>query len=459
VIPSTLPPHFNSVPNNAFNIEVFNHLRHPSFLWSDTGDSRMMWRGMVTIEHVYQRILGKSDYMSNSGILYQTVRCIVDTTTSLLRDLPKTLSVPDGFPLANSGPSYRPITMYPSDVSLNASLAKFAQCCKVDVDASAIPKLEPGQRLDDIPLIADYLKQRKCRCGPCDVSDTRKICLDDDFAASVVQIALNVITFALFDWTEPIFVHGPETQQYFEIGTFVFDLYYGRSLEIFEMHKLFSGALRLVGHKSNANLKSWIATGQRGQVAYLKAFDTMELRDDGVFCLGGGPGKLSHEGMSYSSVLAAPSSTPSSLGEFEVLDIPVDRILNCFVEKRLNWHISKFEEFLWLSWNVTGRRRMDMVIGLLQTLERSILVSNCPHPETSILPDADQGCQYITLPQGRLSYQGDKTIVVVPVAGDNALRLFSFLAMQTEVVVGGNRACLACCLDVCRRTETWFLIL
>lgn len=458
VIPSTPRPRSNPVTNNAFNIEVFNHLGHPSILWSDTGEKRMAWRGMVTVERIYQRILDQFHSTTNSGIPCQAVRCIVDTVTSRVRGLPKTLSGTGEFPLADSGPSYRRITLYPDDASLNASFAKFAQCSKVDVDASVVSELKRGQRFGDIPLIAGYLRQLNCRCGECDVLEIRTFCLKKAFEMSVVRIAAIVIIFALFDWTEQILVSGPETKQYFKIGSIIHNSDNALSQRENPTNRLLEDALALVGHQSGPRSESWFATGHRGQVAYFKAFDTMELPDDGVFCLGGGPGKLLHEGISYSSVKAAGWGGP--LENVEVLDIPVDRVLNCFAEKRLNWHISKLEEELWLGWNITGMRRTYAPTCLPNLFQSSRLIIDCPHPETGVLSGADHDCVFVEpstfdLPRIKES----KRIYVVPVAGDNALRLFCFIALGEKKIVRGNRVCLACCLDVCRRTETRIIIL
>lgn len=462
-------------------IEVFHDLGRPSQLWSstrtkDSVDESRPWRGMVTIEHAYESRLANINYPNDHGILYKAVCCLVNTATYAARNPwmdhtryrnnpqpgPGRVEVPH----ESSRPSFRSISLYPDDASLNSSLARLPQSFKADVDICLVPKLEPNQALRQLTFVSEYIKKLSCRCPKCNGFGNEPSslvhCRVDWFERLITDIATWVIVYALFDCTEPMFVFGP--LQFTTISTSLLrDLYTYGEWPYFQGETLLRDALVMIGGRRDAGPKigidapPWIAGEVRGQVAYLAAFDTMQIREDGVFCLGGGPGKILYEGRSSDYVLGSDGTGTRITERF--LNNPVRKIMNYCQRMKLNWHVTEMDTFLLLSWNIKDKDTVGSGrLRYLLVLNGSIVVSNCPHPETSALSQADDRCFYIE-PTDFLSWSDEGKIQIVPVSGDDELRLFSFFTVGQACVVRGHGVCLACCLETCREFDLQYLIL
>ncbi|KAF1352057.1 hypothetical protein BDV97DRAFT_397108 [Delphinella strobiligena] len=243
-------------------------------------------------------------------------------------------------------------------------------------------------------------------------------------------------------------------------------------------------ATSLIGHELTSDLKSgtWIASASRGQVIYPLLFEFPALMARPLL-LGGGPGQLFFQGSKFDRVVSQTrASTGAPNVPRDVITV-VDRLLSLYPngKGKLEWHVNLAARDPELFFGTSRCQGTYNPHDVLLTIIRSLFV-RCEHPEDTVMPSPAADCVFTTSlffgnwehtrrydsEVGMYKYihmrtlqdeSGDRPfkIQVIPTTGNDGLRLFAMLSPIPGII--RDRACIQCCIDVCRKSGLEYIVL
>ncbi|ORY10159.1 hypothetical protein BCR34DRAFT_567224 [Clohesyomyces aquaticus] len=473
-----------------FEITVYRDLLEPRQLWSEkhSGAQQKPWHGMVTVESYGKRRLKEYGLIDNKAFrqaIHHSVKLVTSTIQAhhpryrpLRQEFGGTLA--SGLrhenermgPLPSDLATYKS-TIFPADHDLRSTLCNFLGI--QEDDHVPLPQLDKDSDLMSLPLVEIHVRKLKerCKCERCsgDLGEQLAECRITDFIDVLTQLTAEVIALSLFDCTEPILVHAggarlPGTKaldrnDFIAATELVIRGAISASCTVAEIWNL---ALTLVGHNAGTNLKrrTWIASASRGQVMYPQIFDSAIIETRSVLKLGGGPGKLFHEGSSYKFVCGETERQWNAAAKSTVwINNPVDRPLNLVPNDSLEWQIRKGDDTLHLTCGTTSLPKVFEPHWIVESLAQSVFLRSCAHPESRVLEKPDKYSFYITPYYSNIGHGSvrifEGRVGIVAVADNDGLRLFALSCGSPGVIRG--KACIKCCLDLCRLAGFEYVIL
>lgn len=476
-----------------FEIAIYHDLNEPSQLWSCSGRDQKPWFGMVSIKNYGRRRLREYNLVGNQALVQAMSFSLKLATMNVEAQHP--LHRLTAFSFASGVLSDAEVNR---EVELPAELAHHRtrmslgdgemKCtlCKFfglhQDEETPLPMLSDGQDIMSLPLVELHISKLRCscKCKRCsgDLGSDLAECKVTDFRDILAQLTAEVIALSLFDCTEPILILSgssgdPGTNSLGRNGFIIAidELLRGNRRAACTAAEIISVSLSLIGHNANAELggRRWIASEARGQVIYPQMFDTAVLEPRATLRLGGGPGKLFHEGSKYSMVCGQPDKWSRAGRSTRWYEKPVDRPLNLMPADKLRWQVSKGDGVLYLGCGTTNTPEGFNPYYVLEAVTQSLFIKNCPHPVDKVLNKPDPYSFYttpmfsLTHNQPVISLTDNQpeiagSIGVVPVVGNDGLRFFA-LPNATPGVIRGSSACMKCCLDLCRQAGFRYIVL
>jgi len=332
-----------------------------------------------------------------------------------------------------------------------------------------------------MPLMAKYLSTmgKSCLCRDCsqshpDGAPCKRSKVREDFA----KIVASVLALSLFDRPDSLQVHilldsrNRSNSNFHQtvmsiLGTADFSVActVGSILQL---------ALTLVGHEASSDHPHWIMSSARGQTVWPAIYETFAFSRRGFLRLTWLPGILMHRGDVFRQAVSDPprylfDRHPAEIGFREVTG-PI----NVFHDLTPTWDVNPLPAALHVVGVVKDTTREEIVgkFGVRLGLNRiavALFMEGCGHPLDARLERPDLNAQFAglliptQLQELPVSTEelGHRKISVIPVDGDDGLR-FVVLCNGTRVtglVLLRGDACLACCLETCRKTGAETIIL
>jgi hypothetical protein len=470
-----------------FEISMYQDLKDPSQILTYSGQDQRPWFGMVPIEMYGRKRLREYDLLGNTAF-YQAISHSIKLVTSKVQahhpqHRPLKFGEADVLrsddewtgPLPETLSKYR-TTMFPRDRDLKETLNKFLN--HPENPNAILAELKDGQSIMSLPLVDVHMRALKedCKCEACsgDLGDSLAECLKIKFTDILTQLTAEVIALSLFDTTEPILIYsggarvpGVKSLDRNTFITAIEEILLGQASASCSAAEIVRLALDLIGHNAASKLgqRQWIASEARGQVVYPQIFDATILDTQAVLKLGGAPGKIFHDGSKFDLVLGGTGRQWDAAAKSKCWnERPVDSIVNLIPTEQLAWQVSKGDGTLHLACGTTNTSKVFNPHQILEALAQSMFLRSCSHPEDSILETSDAFSFYITPLYSNVGYNNFQTpsvfagrIGVVAVAGNDGLRLLALACGKPGLIRG--KACLQCCLDLCRQAGIEYIVL
>lgn len=321
-----------------------------------------------------------------------------------------------------------------------------------------------------MPLMASYLSElgKICRCEVCSPSDLKaplRRCKRNTATESFGILVASILALSLFDRPDSLQVHIRS-----DWLTQVSDGFRQTVMGILEQDEtsftctvdsILCLALDMVGHESSSYHSRWVMSSDKGQTVWPAMYETSACPQRGFLHLTWLPGILAHKGDVFRraiSVAARYKRVPFPLeGTHRVA-----RPLNLCQTLTTRWNVQALPAELNVTMLVETTQGMEItsicIRPALHCMAASLFLERCGHPSDSLMESPDPKAKFT----GPSPFVDPGKISVVAVDGDDRLRFAALCTGKAEppgkILLRGD-ACLACCLETCRRTGARILIL
>ena len=345
-----------------------------------------------------------------------------------------------------------------------------------------LQRLDEGQLITDLPLVHLYLRDLaefcvciRCRNQP--PSGTYRItCEKDVFLSNISRYAADILVLSIFESPEMLLVSLPNGHHdasciFLKAVHYIIESGKPASCAV---RKILGRALTLVGH-TDFDEKRWVVSCYKGQTVYPSVFETRDICQPGYLMLCWAPGLLFFDGEVYNKGI---DTSYHYLKEYrdttDSVSIqpsrPVVEPLNLVPDMRMEWKVVCCDGYLDVYLVCGGF--IGRPSRVLMNLSRALILRGCPHNSATPLDRPDPFSSYLgpSLPSQGLhnnpraprSSGAGRRIGVVAVEGNAGLRMFAVSVLDPTrpefPFVIRKGACLQCCLDLCRRAESDYLI-
>ncbi|KAF7505508.1 hypothetical protein GJ744_000755 [Endocarpon pusillum] len=358
--------------------------------------------------------------------------------------------------------------------------------------------LEDGLLVKDLPIVKLHLEslEKTCGCSLPACSNMKEYrdfqstlpCQKNEFFRMMAFVVAQILALSLYQFPKSLMldVHSVRrrgTPQNLFLATIFGIITTGicdsREYEACSIWTLLDWTLSLVGHNvDDFNSDNWIMSCFKGQAVYPLFYDTQTVDKSGYLALVWLPGQIRYGGETYTSVRASnPSYLPGRLhsdhDSITACKDPVTRPRNLAPDIKLLWHVEAGDGFLAVSVGLQSSGKGHLPIArspfiALATLAASYIMESCVHDSHAELDAADKFCSYsgpikpIPL-QDKGSDPNISRIGVVAVDGAKDLQFFTLCyrnewGVEIPMVIRID-ACLKCCLNICRRSDSSILVL
>ena len=338
-------------------------------------------------------------------------------------------------------------------------------------------KSPPGStRIADLPAVTIHTKllAQKCTCRQCKRVGRvpKSTCLVEVFFYKIASLVMDTLCISLFEFPETLMVsaqHG-STWLYDRLRKHRFlecifqILLNGREYEC-DVGKILERTLLLVGHMDEPSpcippLK--VISSAKGQVAYLKLFNTHMITSRGYLTFSWSAGMLLYENEVYGYAMESDiQSTSGGVAHTSVLEGlgAVTGPKNLFPTCSLAWQVTTQKDSLEISL-VCQDQSSEMnfpgyasAYTILQNIGMALILNSCQHQSNELLPGEDPHAIYTgpldPLPDLAFSGLSERKTSCVAVDGNDALRLLALGSRLSPMVLRGS-VCGGCALAVCR---------
>lgn len=308
------------------------------------------------------------------------------------------------------------------------------------------------------------------------------------FWAQISIFTAEILALSLYNYNDPVRVSWPGeakalaraqgtlTSSIYRCTFWPSRMHFCRTTDVLQL------ATSLLGHEVSEDLNSgtWIASASKGQVIYPLVFD-LATPTPRPLLLGGGSGQIFFQNSKINKIVSR--SRPSVGAPLVPRDTPlvVDRVLDLCPNNTLEWKVNLTAKDPELYFGRSHCQNTYNPYEVLLTMARSLFV-HCEHSENTILPAPADDCvftnaHFFDKAEDRRSFdtaeamnnyvsyrnaQNDSgakpfKIQVMPTDRNDGLRLFAMLSPFPGIV--RDRACLQCCIDVCRKSGLEYIVL
>lgn len=350
--------------------------------------------------------------------------------------------------------------------------------------------LKDDKPIADLPLMALYIAdcRKVCRCSVCRKTDPRKqnaTCNARATLSFVHAVVSDILALSLFERPESLQV-STAALLHDRMGA---NHGFRRSISAIlndnkpsacTLQSLLDRALQLAGHESinqRNEATPLIMSSYRGQTVWASLYESLTYEKRGFLCLSWLPGVLKHKGDVYKQALGVRSPLLLDVSCTEEEPENLLRPCNLYPRIQTTWKVSTYEDGIhvglgvWLGGMRSVPSNTVCPFDVLLNIARSLFVEDCMHDPDSSLEDSNHLSEVIGISEGYTKVNGSKsppvdeqpgrpTIGVVPVDGHQGLRFITIgNRLRISPVVLRQKACLACCLDACRKAEVHTLVL
>lgn len=340
-----------------------------------------------------------------------------------------------------------------------------------------IPRLNDDELIWGLPLVHQHMRNlaKSCTCKDCENGSESSSSLDfgysncemKGFMSRISLYTADILAISLFEDPHKLSVSYRCIQESDRFQLAIRHiLESGERTECTPQDVLYY-ALKLVGHKEfdgKFDHDRWVISCYKGQAVYPKVFETGNICQPGYLTLCWAPGLLYFDGEKYDMgiddlrFLDNRLKMASAVGK---LSRPVTEPLSLHPDTRSRWKVTSRDGYLAIHLSCGLSIRHPSVI--LSNLAYALVI-NCPHDKASPLPRPDPNSRYVDL-YSRAAYglstsNGEEHVDVLGVDGNTNLRMFAMSALkeaQMSFAIRRN-ACLQCCLDLCRKNGSHYLI-
>jgi hypothetical protein len=460
------------------------------------------WTGMVGVKAYGQSLRDEFDLSSDDAI-----RCLTDILPyavhqclTLLRPTKDTTRRwPDCSPCQFTSSDHNHFTLDGSLSLLSAN--PFGQDTNISKVISLIlglssegpyigvKSLADDVHFRDLPALQSYLAalESNCECARCNQAMFKsfRLCAKEFFWRGLGCLVTDILCLSFFENLEELAVslhHDRDTRT--EVGSGVYGILTRGGHQAYSVVEFYDWALALVGifdMLGEVGVKSprfdpyhpfdrmRILSSVKGQVTYMKLFETRQVARRGYMTFSWAHGVLRYQDVEYPGGVAPPRSSTTfpkvveTSPMFKTFGELVKSPRNLCAGYSMEWITTTRDGILEL--NATCRGVIDISVYpfvILQNLAQSLIMEACEHNSDTPLNRPDVEAVY-TGPLFSHSFRdpnGHKSITCAAVAGDNGLRLLTFGSQLPPFpMVFRGDACLACALDVCRKAKSRMLIL
>jgi hypothetical protein len=457
--------------------------------------SEMNWSGMVSVTAYGQSLRDKWDLSSADGIgcLTDILPYAIHQCLTLLHPIKDTTRrrLNTSFSQSTSSDSndfafdknLLPLSSNPFGQDTNISKAMSLMLgLSLDGPPIGVKPLADDVQFHDLPALQSYLAALKTtrECARCNQTTSRRFrrCLRENFWRGLACLVTDILCLSFFENLHELSIslHGDRRTR-IEVGSGVYDVLTRGGHQAYSVAEFYDWALALVGYSRRAQVKKprrafrrRILSSVKGQVIYLKLFETCQVTRRGYMTFAWARGVLRFGDVEYSGAVEPAQSfyglrtkTTNFLGEVVISP------------RNLCWGDS-------MVWTITDRKgpdeslevtavyrrmigRRDIPVNpfhIVENLAQSLMMEGCEHNSDTPLNRPDMEAMYTgpLFSHSCLDHNDHTSITCAAVAGDNGLRLLTFGSQGPPFpMVFRGGACLACALDVCRKANSRLLIL
>ncbi|KAI5460529.1 hypothetical protein BGZ63DRAFT_454790 [Mariannaea sp. PMI_226] len=330
-------------------------------------------------------------------------------------------------------------------------------------------RTQGGIDISNLPDVKPLLKDCGCRnCNSVTFTDINRFgpCLEGMFKYQLDGIVGELLALSLFDCPDLLQVSSDALGGHYGFsGLSATRLPYNQGDRNIELSNLLDRTMQILGHRVRMmDGHHWVISSAKGQAVWPTIYEVPSYGKRGYLSLSWHPGVVSHQGETYNLA----NFNGSSLSKLDT--DPITRISKNEVQKpcnlcpglRLDWTVSASENSLHVALSVESdskkyRSTFFDPTDALKTLANALLVEHCRQDTNAKLDSSNLLLKF----SGPLEPVDEKAEVsVVAVDGDDGLRFMALCAAEGGCpVVLRNRACLACCLEVCQNTGSKVVIL
>ena len=216
-----------------------------------------------------------------------------------------------------------------------------------DEPLNALSLLQDDEPFHELPTLQSHLMKLKetCECGRCRPRTTECYlqCRSETFWSGIVALVMDILCLSLFENIDELVVSlHQNTDIRCKISSGVFDLLTQGSHQSYNVLEFYTWALRLVGYSEMDNectdLTKCILSSAKGQVTYLKLFQTRQISRRGYLTLAWAHGLVRFKDQQYPAVVASGRSSPI-LGQTTAPQSRerVKRPLNLYTAYSMKW--------------------------------------------------------------------------------------------------------------------------
>lgn len=367
---------------------------------------------------------------------------------------------------------------FPNDVIISSILTRVLN----SQSQQNLQCLDDGRLISDLPLVHLHLcgLAKSCVCKQCrnqPPSRTyREECEKDVFLSHISRYAADILALSIFESPEMLLVSLPKDHDDASCMFLNAVHYVIRSGKpaVCAIMKILGRALTLVGH-TDVDENGWVISCYKGQTVYPSIFETRDICQPGYLMLCWAPGLLFFDGEVYNKgIYTSHHYSKEYRHTTDSVSIqssrPVLEPLNLVPNMRMEWKVVRCDGYLGVYLMCGGS--IGQPSGILMNLSRALILRGCPHDSASPLDRPDPFSNYLgpsllsqwlhNNPRAPRSSGAERRIDVVAVDGDAGLRIFAVSVLDATgpefPFVIRKGACLQCCLDLCRRAGSDYLI-
>ncbi|KAH6876587.1 hypothetical protein B0T10DRAFT_552450 [Thelonectria olida] len=365
--------------------------------------------------------------------------------------------------------------------------------------------LDDDLKITDLPLISAYFQELSCSCTDCKPGSLRNaMCPREVFLGKLFTLVADVLALSLFHYPESLKIEWMAAPSRYSLihGEALSLMPPVRRMTFFEAVQsilrdkprsetrgndcVLDWALSRVGHRLDSEaIESFVISSFNGQTVWPTVYDSHVYAKRGYLQLSWLPGLLIHKKDVYDIGTSVGSSLKASTETVDLSHEPVVIPRNLFPGMKLQWSVSADSR-------IAGRLQIGLMVRdadktystshspstifRISCKDHIYITGDCCHGPNAKLNEVDKLSKFtgpvvpaVSVPfinpknpffMSAPSQPQDQTISVVAVDGCDELRFFALSGVPEEGhVVLRRAACLACCLDICRKVDAKALIL
>ncbi|KAF2470573.1 uncharacterized protein BDR25DRAFT_393691 [Lindgomyces ingoldianus] len=469
--------------DSQFQVEVLDDIG-VSLLRLAAHNGEQRWAGMVGIGSYGQWLLREFSFYNEATVqtleemlpyaLHQTVTSLKFSRYRLfdnsgpIDNWPETASKPNSPQIINSMLELG-LTPFPE----YGSISRIISLAFNMTEQPTIRRLEEGTLIADLPVMNSYLQtlEKHCHCSLCSQENMAayESCAKDRFFWNAAHMVADILALSLFHGPHaPLIWCGHTLSSRNSFVGAIYSILTAGSINHCEIYSALEWAHDLVGHNvlPENNPRDWIMSCYKGQVIYPAIFDYFSVRKHGFLAMFWLPGSLRYKGGTYSRVQSSHGPVSGEDPITATYTKPVSQLCNLVPGLRLSWKVKVGDDVLEASVSLDGMGGTYSHITyppgmILPNLASALLVEACQHEHGQELATINPFLAY-TGPIRPVFSKNNMVhkVGVVAVSGANDMRLFSLICAgyHIPIILRGN-ACLACCIDIYRKTRFPVIVL